>query len=256
MYRRTFLACGSLLALGATSALASPRDRTFKVDAHVVLESYQALVEQHLTDVLHTIRALAATSDARTASWPAIKPALDRLSQDLTTGATVWFTLPDGGYASTEGASAGATLADRDYFPELMAGRDVMGRLVVSKSTGHRSIIVATPVEKDGRVVAAIGVSIRARLVSQLVAERIRLPHDLTFYALDPNGQAAIHLDPELMFQFPSELGEASLKAAVATILSQPRGSVDYRFGGKSRTAIFDKSDITGWHFVLVQVRD
>lgn len=256
MYRRTFLACGSLLALGATSALASPRARAFKVDARVVLRSYQALVEQHLTDVLHAIRALAATSDARTASWPVIRPALDRLSQDLATSATVWFALPDGGYASTEGSSAGATLADRDYFPELMAGRDVVGRLVVSKSTGHRSIIVATPVEKEGRVVAAIGVSIRARLVSQLVAERIRLPHDMTFYALDPNGQAAIHLDPERMFQFPAELGEASLKSAVATILSQPWGSVDYRFGGKSRTAIFDKSDITGWHFVLVQIHE
>lgn len=256
MHRRTFLACGPLVAFGATSALASPGTRSFTVDARVVLHAYQALVDQHLTDVLHAIRALAGTSDARSASWPEIRPALDRLSQDLTTGATVWFALPDGGYASTEGVSAGATLADRDYFPELMAGRDVIGRLVVSKSTGHRSIIVATPVEKDGRVVAAIGVSIRARLVSQLVADRIGLPHDLTFYALDPSGQAAIHMDSERIFQFPAELGEASLKSAVATILSQPRGSVDYRFGGKSRTAVFDRSDINGWHFVLVRVRE
>jgi hypothetical protein len=256
MQRRTFLACGALVALGATRAVASPRSKSFTVDARVVLQSYQALVEQYLMDVLHAIRAIAATSDARSASWPAIKPALDRLGQDLSTSATVWLAQPDGSYASTEGVAAGATLADRDYFPELIAGRDVIARLVVSKSTGHRSIVVATPVEKGGRVVAAIGVSLRARLVSQVVADRMRLPQGMSFYALDSNGQAAIHMDPERMFQFPAELGEVTLKSAVATILSQPQGSVDYRFGGKSRTAIFEQSAITGWHFVLVRVHE
>jgi hypothetical protein len=257
MYRRSFLVSGVLLAAAsATGAAAMAGPATFRIDGHVVLQAYQALVEEHLTGVLRAIKALAATSDAQTGSWTSIRPALDRLSQDLTTDATVWFALPDGGYSTTQAGPVGETLADRGYFPLLMAGGDVAGSLVISKSTGHRSIIVATPVMKAGRVIAAIGVSLRADLVSQLVGERIKLPDGMTFYALDSKGQTAIHQYPERMFQYPSEVGDASLKSAVATMLSQPRGSVEYRFGGTSRTAIFNKSDVTGWRFVLVRIRN
>jgi hypothetical protein len=56
------------------------------------------------------------------------------------------------------------------------------------------------------------------------------------------------------MFQLPSDLGEPSLKSAVTTMLSQPSGVVRYRFEGKDRSAVFNKSDVTGWHFVLVQI--
>jgi hypothetical protein len=107
---------------------------------------------------------------------------------------------------------------------------------------------------KGGRAVAAIGISLRARLISQLITDRTGLPDDMTFYALDEKGQAAIHKDPDKMFLYPSDLGESSLKSAVATILSQPRGGVDYSFEGKARTAVFNKSDLTHWHFVLVRM--
>ena len=84
---------------------------------------------------------------------------------------------------------------------------------------------------------------------------RLVLPDDMSFYALDSKGQTAIHQDPERMFQYPSEVGDASLKSAVATMLSQPRGTVEYTFGGTSRTALFNESDVTGWRFVLVRIR-
>ena len=255
MQRRTFLLSSALLTVAAaTPAKAGAGPGPFKVDGHIALQAYQALVEDHLTGVLRAIRALAATSDAQTRSWASIRPALDRLSQDLTTDATVWFALPDGSYASTASGPSSETLADRDYFRELMAGDDIEGSLVISKSTGHRSVIVATPVVKEGRVIAAIGASMRARLISQMVAERTGLPDNMTFYALDAKGQTVIHKDPEKMFEYPSDLGDATLKSAVTTILSQRQGSVDYNFGGQFRTAIFNKSDVTGWHFVLVQV--
>lgn len=255
MQRRSFLLSGMLLGV---TALAAPEARAqpagFHVDGHIALRAYQGLVEEHLAGVLRTLRALAATSDAQAMSWQSIKSALSSLSQDLTTDATVWYALPDGRYSSTEGDTSTKTLSDRDYFPKLMARLDVVGSLVISKSTGHRSIIVATPVSKEGRVVGAIGVSLQARLISQLVTERTGLPDNLTFYALDSAGQAAIHKDPNKMFQFPSDLGEPSLKSAVTTILSQANGVVQYRFEGNERSAIFNKSDVTGWHFVLVQI--
>lgn len=257
MQRRTFLLSGGLVAVAGAAAAgeASGGANGFAVDGRVALRGYQALVEDHLAGALRAIRALALTGDARSGRWAVIRPALARFGQDLKTAATVWFALPDGSYASTAADDAGASLADRDYFPGLMAGRDSVGDLVVSKSTGHRSIIVATPVADQGRIVGAIGVSVRARLVSQMVAERTGLPPDLVFYALDSKGRTAIHLDPARIFQNPAELGDASLRAAAGVILSRPEGAVRYRFEGRERTALFDSSPDTGWRFVLVRLR-
>lgn len=255
MVRHIFLLSSLLLAFAAAPATAEPRS-TFEVDAHTTLGACQGLVEDHLAGILRSIRALAVTSEAKTGEWAAVEPALMRLSEDLPTDATAWFALPDGSYTSTADGPSALKLSDRAYFPDLLAGKDVEGNLVVSKSTGLRSIIVATPVLKDGAVVAMIGVSVEAQLVSALVTETARLPDNMTFYALDSNGQAAIHRDPERMFQYPSDLGEPSLRAAVETILSQPRGVIEYEFDGTNRVGVFNKSDATGWHFVLVRIED
>ncbi|GAA0325133.1 hypothetical protein GCM10009087_39320 [Sphingomonas oligophenolica] len=253
-----FAACLALSSPGFASSPGPAKPArpvaAFKVDGTLALAAYQAMVEEHLAGVLRSIKALAVTSDARSGDWARIRPALERLSADLPTAATISYVQPDGSYATTAIGQSPDNLSDRAYFPGLMAGKDVVGSLVVSKATGHRSIVVATPVMRDGKVVAAIGVTLRARLISQLVTDHGLLPADLTFYALDSTGKTAIHKDPDLMFAFPSDMGDSSLKAAVKTILGQREGVVHYRFRNDDRTAIFRTSDATGWRFVLVRV--
>ncbi|MDR3512791.1 MAG: cache domain-containing protein [Caulobacteraceae bacterium] len=257
MDRRAFVASGALLAVaGASAAHAQAGSATLMIDGRVALEAYRSLVEEHLTGVLRTLKVLAVTTDARSADWERVGAPLRTLSDDMTTAAAVWFVRPDGAYYTTERGLMGETLKDRAYFADLMAGRDVRAALVISKSTGHRSIVVAAPVKRGGAVVGAFGVSVRARLVSDLVAKGAQLPDNLVFYALDAAGRTAIHKDPDRMFQFPSDLGDPSLKAAVATILSRREGRVDYDFGGKHRAALFDRSDVTGWSFVLATLSD
>lgn len=256
MKRRDFLVAGSAIAVvGAYAGPLEAKKDGFTTDGRVALNAYRGLVEEHLAGVLHALKALAATSDAQSGEWERIKPALTELAEDVSTEAAFWFAKPDGGYHATAGDLGEGNLKDRSYFTGLMAGKPVEGSAVISKSTGHRSVIVAAPVKKDGAVVAALGASLRARLISELVGKRTALPDGLVFYALDANGQAVIHKDPDLMFQYPSDIGDASLKAAVAKILSTDEGIVEYTFRGTNRTALFDKSDATGWHFVLAQVR-
>ena len=164
------LALSMLATLPARAETPAASTKTATVDAQVVLNAYQGLVEEHLSGVLHSIRAVAVSSEAKSANWERTKPMLDRLSKDLETDASVWYAMPDGKYYSTnaEGLTE-QNLGDRSYFPRLMAGQDVEGDLVVSKSTGHRTVIVATPVKVDGKVVAAIGVSLRLRLLTQFI---------------------------------------------------------------------------------------
>lgn len=257
MDRRTFLAAGAFVPAAslAGGALAAPMDETFPVDGHLALNGCRALVEAHLGGVLSALKSLARTGDARSGRWDRIRPALGVLAEDVTTEAAVWFAKPDGRYHTVEEGLSPETLGDRDYFSGLMAGRDVEGALVVSKSTGHRSIIVAAPVSRGGKVIGALGVSVRARLVGALVEAGLTLPDDLVFYALDATGRTAIHRDPEKMFVFPSDLGNPGLAWAVTTMLASDAGSVDYDFEGRHRTALFVRSAATGWRFVLVRLR-
>ncbi|MFZ2470041.1 cache domain-containing protein [Parvibaculum sedimenti] len=251
MMIKSFLAALALFAATVNPALAASDDCT--ADERVALSAYRALTEDHLSGVLAAERALAATADAQSADWARIKPALASLARDVTTEAAVWYAMPDGHYYTVDGDLSKESLKDRAYFPALLADKSVEGTLVISKSTGHRSIIVAAPVVRDGKVVAAIGVSIRARLLAAMVAEKTHMPDNLIFYALDADGRTAIHKDPERMFEFPSDMGAPSLGAAVNTILKAPSGSVSYEFRGQKRTALFETSGVLGWHFVLAR---
>jgi hypothetical protein len=165
--------------------------------------------------------------------------------------AAVWFAQPDGAYFTVDKGATGETLRERAYFPALLAGRDVVGALVVSKSTGQRALIVASPVLVDGKVVGAVGVSLDAAKLASSLDHAIRFPADVVFYALDQQGRTALHRAGELIFVFPSDVGSSTLSDAVKTMLSRPEGVVHYRYAGSEKTALFQRSELTGWVFVL-----
>jgi len=221
-------------------------------DARVVLRACQGLVEEHLAGILRAEKALAVTSDAKSAQWKNIKPALERLSADLGTSAAVWFALPDGGYYTVDKDRVKQSLRDRAYFPALLDGRDVLGALVVGKSTGQRSIIVATPVIDQGRVVGVIGVSVSARRVSQLVEKNSELPEGMYFYALDASEQLAIHQNPDRLFRHPMDI-DPKLEPVFAAIQDRDQGRFQYVLEGRLVKAVFRQSALTGWRFVLAQ---
>lgn len=242
----TCLAFGPLAAVRAESA-----DRDFAMDARVTLDAYRAAVEARLDGVLAATRTLAATEEVRSGQWARMSGPLAVLAANVDEQAAVWFALPDGSYFTVDKGATGETLRERAYFPALMAGRDVVGALVVSKSTRQRALIVASPVLVDGKVTGAVGVSMDAAKLAASLDQAIRFPADVVFYALDEQGQTALHRSGELIFMFPSDVGSSTLSDAVKTMLSRPEGVVHYRYAGTERTALFQRSELTGWVFVL-----
>ena len=254
MQRRLFLATtAAAVMLAAARTPAHATVEGFQVDGRAALEAHGALVDEYLAGVLTALKAAAKSVEAASGKWEAVKPMIVELASDIVAEAAVWYALPDGSYGTAEEGPTENNLKDRDYFPDLLAGRDVLGPLVISKSTGHRSIIVATPVMVDGKMQAALGVSVRARLLSDYVMTRTNMPPDLIFYALDGTGKTVLHRDPDKMFHYPSDMGDPSLDAAVKEILGKQSGAVTYSLLGKERTGLFITSKLTGWHFVLVR---
>lgn len=248
----SLLLCAALLlGLSPSLSLAQQSNESFQLDGRLVLNSYEAMVEQHLLGVLNGLKALAATRDARSVDWERLKSPLQQFSQSVTTNAAIWFARTDGSYFTVEKGLTTRNIKDRDYFSELMQGRDVNGVLVVSRSTGIRSVVVATPIVKDGQVTGVLGASVSATKLAKLVNDEINPPDDVVFYALDTHGKTALHKDTSLIFQFPSDIGDASLKSAVQKMLSEPEGTVRYTFRGADRAVVFKTSNITGWVFAL-----
>jgi methyl-accepting chemotaxis protein len=244
-----FVSC--LVLAPFTVLRAESADRTFAMDARVTLDGYRAAVEARLEGVLAATRTVAATEEARSGQWARMRGPLAVLASNVEEQTAVWFAQPDGSYFTVDKGATGETLRERDYFPALLAGRDVVGALVISKSTGKRSLVVASPVLVDGKVTGAVGVSLDAVKLAASLDRAIRFPADVVFYALDAQGQTALHRAGELIFVFPSDVGSSTLSDAVKTMLSRPEGVVDYRYAGSDKTALFQRSQLTGWVFVL-----
>jgi methyl-accepting chemotaxis protein len=240
------LVLAPIAALGAEGA-----GRPFTLDAGVTLDAYRAAAEARLAGVLTATRTLAATEEARSGEWTRIRGPLAILAANVTEQAAVWFAQPDGSYFTVDKGPTSDSLRERAYFPTLLAGRDVVGALVVSKSTGKRSLIIASPILTDGKVTGALGVSLDAAKLAASLDQAIRFPADVVFYALDELGQTALHRAGELIFVSPSDVGSPTLSDAVKTMLSRPEGVVGYRYAGSEKTALFQRSQLTGWVFVL-----
>ena len=243
------VSCLAFAPFGVVDVQASDDD--FVVEARVALDAFAATVEARLAGVLTGTRLVAEQDAARSGEWSAIRGPLATLAANVPEQAAVWLAQSDGGYFTVDKGRADDSLRDRDYFPALLAGRDVVGALVVSKSTGKRSLIVASPVMAGDKVTGAIGVSVDAAKLATSIGEAIRFPPDVVFYALDERGQTALHRAGDLIFVFPSDVGSPTLSDSVKTMLGQPEGVVHYHYGGSDKTAFFQRSSLTGWVFVL-----
>ncbi len=186
------------------------------------------------------------------------KPLLTRLTDNLSTDATTWYALPDGSYFATEkDGMSEENLKDRHYFPTLMSGKEVFGDLVVSKSTGHRSVIIAVPVVANGTTVGAIGVSLRVRLLSELVDQHMKLPESSYFYALERDTRIVLHRYADRMFKTPTDVGDEALGEKFKSTLNQDAGRLEYTLQGKKIEAIFERSPSLNWYFFLAkEIRD
>jgi methyl-accepting chemotaxis protein len=226
----------------------------FSEDARVALGAYRGMVEEHISGIRRALRIIADTPEAKTGKWEECKPLLTGLSNDLTTDATAWLAFPDGTYFATEAAGIPEqNLRDRSYFPTLMSGKEVFGDLVISKSTGHRSLIIAVPVVSGGKTLGAFGVSLRVRLLSELVNEHMPLPPTAYFYALEGDTRIVLHRKAERMFQTPSDVGDEALGEEFKRVLHQDRGVFEYTLQGKKMEAIFEKSPSLGWFFFIAK---
>ncbi len=230
----------------APAALAEAYERT-------ILSALVGLVDGNLSQASHMLDVLAQTAKVQSGQW-------DQMRDLLRTAAAgqppqiLWFALPDGTYYTSDQGRAEQKLSDRPYFPKLMRGERVAGELVISKSTGKRSIIIAVPVQREGRMIGAVGASIFADDLSRSLNETLKPPPGSVFYGLAPDGLTTFHIDPKLDFVDPRKEPSETLRREAEKMLTQPSGEATYEYNGTMRHVYFTTSPVTGWRIVFGRI--
>ncbi|MGC2424919.1 MAG: cache domain-containing protein [Nitrospirota bacterium] len=240
----------SAQGLDKSAAEKSGAAQAKSADLRLILNGYTAYAEEHIGGTLRGLKLLSFTEEVKSGKWAEMKGLLARFDKSGINAAAVWYARPDGSYYTAGGGLAAHTLADRPYFPALMAGGDVVGYLVISKSTGARSFVIAVPVKNNGKVVGALGVSVSAEDMSKTIGEKLGLPENMLFYALDTKGQVSLHPSSDLLHVFPSDLGSPTLNNAIKKMLSEQEGEVSYEFRGK-KNVVYKRSGLTGWTYAI-----
>lgn len=250
-------AIGAVLAIGASvvSAQDNPgsgyrASPAFTVDGEIALQSLVSLSDAHLKKLADMLTALAGSDDARSCDWERIRAPLTEAAR-VNIPAVYWFAEPSGEYWTITEGHVPANLASRPYFPRVLAGKTVLGDLVVSRSTNRNTAVVAVPVRGPGNsVIGVLGASVHLdSLASRLRADMGGLRDGLLFFAIDSEPLGALNSDESLIFTEPLKLGDAEMQRAFRQILSGQAGVVTYDFRGGQRTVLYRKSAVTGWWY-------
>jgi len=194
-----------------------------RMDTKVGVSAVMALADTHISSYSNVLEALVMTQEVQSGDWEEMVGLLAKVQQAQVPN-TLWFVLPDGSYYTVELGKTDQNLSNRTYFPRLMAGNNVLGDLVVSKSTGKKSFIVASPVIREGEVIGGLGASIFLDDLSNTIGEELALPDDMVFYATTEAGEVVLHSDTQLIFETSPNL---------------------------AKNVVFETSPVTGWRFAL-----
>lgn len=218
--------------------------------AQSLLAAFMSYTDLRIRSVQRSLEILASTREARSGSWRTMENLL-RGYQESDPGLIVWYVRPDGTYYTVDKGRINKTLSDRSYFPGLMKGMKITGALVVSKSTGRRSAVIAVPVRRDGKVVGAVGVSLFLDPLSDQIGAALDLPPWVTFFALAPNGLTTVNRKTARVFLDPRKMGSKTLKRAANEMLAGAPGTTTYEYDNVTKHAVYRTSALTHWSFAI-----
>ena len=234
---------------------APPPDSSVTIDGRVGLASLIALGDGHLQQVADFLEVVAASDAGRSADWQRIRGPLADVARH-SVPAVLWFALPDGSYWTVDEGQAAGNLASRAYFPTVLAGRRVIGDLVVSRATNKSVAIVAVPLRgADGAVRGVLGASVYLDSLSLRIAREMDLPPHVIFYSIDAQPLGGLNGNVSLIFAEPLKLG-ADLSRAIRRMMATEQGVVSYEFLNTYRTMLYRKSAVTGWWYAFGVARE
>ncbi len=251
----TFFMSGCKPQEPASAAAGLPASETaagFPAYAGALLSGMVHYVDGAILGQERILEALAQLPQVRAGDWAGMEKTVAAFQRVWGGSGVYWFALPDGRYYTVEKGLIDQTLRDRPYFAELLAGKTVVGALVVSKSTGKKSAVIATPVmDEKQQVTGFLGASLFLEVLNEALASEMSLPEGMLFYALGKDGTTVLHQRLDMVFDNPLTKDSPSLKAAAEKMLSTDSGEVAYDFNSFQKRVRYVTSSLNGWRYAI-----
>ncbi|MCQ8894203.1 MAG: transporter substrate-binding domain-containing protein [Methanolinea sp.] len=225
---------------GATVTAAPSPGTGGKIPATSLLSALSSLLGTRMHGISAALESLALTSDLRSGDWERVRPILVRLESGHPE-ARFWYARPDGSYYTTVDNLTSTNIRDRPYFPTVLAGKTSIGTVVLSKTTGKYTAIIAVPVMSGGNVTQVLGASVYCDSLEKALVSSLPLPDGYSFFVLDSEGNTVLDSLPDRTFSLAGD------RAAIAALMARDEGEISYRFEGSPYRAAFTTDGVTGW---------
>ncbi|HQK56492.1 MAG TPA: transporter substrate-binding domain-containing protein [Methanolinea sp.] len=210
--------------------------------SRTLLPALSALIGTRMHGISAAMETLALTGELESEDWDRIRPLLVRLEAEYPE-ARFWYARPDGSYYTTVDNLTSANLRDRSYFPGVLAGKTSIGTIVLSKSTGKYTAIVAVPVRAEGKVNGILGTSVYCDSLEETLFRDFALPEGYYAFAVDREGMPVMDSLPQRIFSLDENTR--------SQVMGMKEGQVRYRDEGTPHEAVFMTEDVTGWKVAI-----
>ncbi|REK76922.1 methyl-accepting chemotaxis protein [Paenibacillus paeoniae] len=224
-------------------------------DAYVSLVKSRAeMMDQFLKERMSEMRILASTTDIRTDDNTNKMTFIQSLKENAPHYDGNTFMGIDGIVkADTFEGSVGIDLGMRPFFQNAMEGNETYTEVILAKTTGQRSIIVAVPVKQaNGKVSGALTGLVNFEEFTNEIFDSLYIDNGVGYpIVVDNQGMIQLHKNKELIGKTTEE---ANLTPGLVQILGQNKSeatSFDYSDDGKKYMVAYASVPTAGYDIYM-----
>lgn len=200
-------------------------------------------LEMHINKLEELVLTFADLDKVKTLDWEQMKAELGQLLKKHEDDFEMFFVADKNGDAHTT-SGAVVNIFDREYFKEIMGGKDlVMSDVIISKVSHKPVFVVAAAIKDDsGKTIGLFGATVLLDTFSEIIS-RIKIGENGYGWAVDGTGLIIAHPDKELLlklntlesekegFKGLAEMARKMVKGEVGKgKYVDPNGNVTYAF--------------------------
>lgn len=237
-----------------TSAIVTKNmERELELQSQVIVENIEGMIENWKSEV----NLFSKMKSFRDMDWTKLSQYIAD-NEETFTKYELFFTANDKGDFITSTGITGS-IAERSYFPKVMAGETVFADPVVSNSTGKLIAVVVAPLRDDeGNIKGLVGGTIELTAISKVLNER-KIGETGYTYMIQGDGLVIAHPDSAVILQ-KNMTNPEDFNPEIATlgnrILQEDSGSGYYTVDGSKNIASFSHLRSKNWSVISVVKED
>lgn len=244
------------VTVGATSLLQSRNALTNQAESSLIdlSEEISKVIKNEMEIQRRTLEMIALRDDIQSMNWEEQKKVLEE-HVEKTEFQALGIMDMDGILHYPDGKTV--QLPEGDMARGALQGEKFVQNVAISPATGEVVLVYVTPIEQNGKVVAALLGRLDGNGLSE-ITDHVGYGDDGYGYVIDNEGTIIAHPTRELVLNQTNALKEAdenakssSVVALLQTILKERQGIDNYTYEGKNLYAAYAPIENTNWTIIM-----